>query len=102
MVQQDLQEMSKEPVFGLPAELDIKAEVPEVYMQVTPLPIPPGPLAGQSVWALRSDLHHSYAITMEGKVYRWGWKGIVEEVQETKGIAVRDAAFGYAHTALLA
>ena len=28
--------------------------------------------------ALRASLHHAYAITTEGDVFRWGWLGAVE------------------------
>jgi len=47
-------------------------------MQITPLPIHPGPLSGCVVKGLRSSLHHSYALTDDGRVFRWGWRGIVE------------------------
>lgn len=84
-------------------------------MQVAPLEIEPGPLLGLAVRALRSSLHHSYAITTDGRVFRWGWKGIVEPWRPERllrteedcaraapgGTAwagrVKDVQFGYAH-----
>jgi hypothetical protein len=84
-------------------------------MQVTPLEVEPGPLRGLAVRALRASLHHSYAITTDGHVFRWGWKGVVEPWRPERllrteeecaaaaaGCAqwdgrVKDVQFGYAH-----
>ena len=83
-------------------------------MQTTPLEIEAGPLQGHAVRALRSSLHHSYAITADGSVFRWGWKGVVEPwrperllrteedcSRAARGGAwagrVKDVQFGYAH-----
>ena len=52
--------------------------IPEVRIEVNPYRIENlGPLQGKTIVKLRSSLHHSYAITDNGEVYRWGWKGIV-------------------------
>lgn len=81
---------------------------PEVYSQTTPLEIDPGPLKSLSVIALRSGLHHSLALTSCGRVFRWGWKGIVRELtsDELGEIAnasrLVDLSLGYCHTVLLA
>jgi hypothetical protein len=95
--------------------------------QVAPLAIPPGPLAGRAVVALRASLHHSYALTAEGALFRWGWRGRVQRVlgpgqawPEERGevrrgggeegggggggageLAFADARFGFAHAACL-
>lgn len=76
--------------------------ISEVHMQVYPLRIPAGPLAGQRVVRLRSSLHHTYAVTADGKVYRWGWKGVVQQVQQVEGLRVADIAHGFVHTLVLA
>jgi hypothetical protein len=76
--------------------------LPETYMQTTPLYIPPGPLAGKRVLRLRSGLHHSFAVTADGEVYRWGWKGIVHAVPELAGLRVADVHYGYCHAVVLA
>jgi alpha-tubulin suppressor-like RCC1 family protein len=55
-------------------------ELPEVLMQTEPLAVAPGPLAGLRVVALRCGLHHCYALTDEGRVFKWGWRGRVAEV----------------------
>jgi len=80
---------------GLPAALDIGAAVPGDFFQTTPLFVPPGPLGGARVRALRADLHHTYALTAEGRVFRWGWRGRVELFEPTAGLAVDDLALGY-------
>ena len=91
--------------------------------QTAPLAIPPGPLAGRAVVALRASLHHSYALTAEGALFRWGWRGRVQRVlgpgqawpeergEERRGggggggagepLAFADAQFGFAHAACL-
>jgi hypothetical protein len=95
---------------------------PEGVSQAEPLPIPPGPLAGRAVLALRSSLHHSYALTAEGHVFRWGWRGRVQRFlgpgqawppergeQAEAGAAgegaperaFAEARFGFAHAACL-
>ncbi|RYE98342.1 MAG: hypothetical protein EOO41_02485 [Methanobacteriota archaeon] len=84
------------------ATSSLDVPLPEVFTQVTPLEIPSAPLAGKVVVALRSSLHFSYAITADGEVYRWGWKGIVTRVQELAHLFVRDIQFGYVHAVLLA
>ncbi len=70
-------------------------------MQVEPLRIPPGPLAGRRVIKLRSSLHHSYAVTDTGEVFRFGWRGIVLPLQQTKGLRVSDIAHGYCGSLVL-
>jgi len=86
---------------------------PETYMQSAPMEVPPGPLSGQAVVSIRSSLHHSYALTADGLLFRWGWKGIVEPYdplmdalggahkrREAVGESLplfQDVAFGYAH-----
>jgi len=77
------------------------APLPELLTQVTPLPIAPGPLAGRTIVALRSSLHHSYAITDDGLVFRWGWAGVVAPVLELLPYHVVDLAPGYCHTVML-
>lgn len=69
--------------------VESQPSIPEVYSQVTPLYIPPGPLEGKEVVGLRSSLHYSYAITKDGEVYRWGWKGIVTLDPELNGLDVK-------------
>lgn len=73
----------------------IDTPLPEVYMQTTPVEIQPGPLAETTVVALRSDAHFSYAITSDGRVFRWGWKGIVVPVVEWLPYHVIDIQFGH-------
>jgi hypothetical protein len=63
---------------GGPGEDPTAPHPPEGSSQTAPLPIPPGPLAGRAVVALRSSLHHSYALTAEGELFRWGWRGRVQ------------------------
>lgn len=82
--------------------LSTDPHLPEVYMQVEPLEIPAGALAGHRVVKLRSSLHHSFAITDGGLVFRWGWRGIVQQVDELCGIGIYDLNFGYCHTVLVA
>lgn len=67
--------------------------VPEVRIEVDPYLITNlGPLEGKIIIKLRSSLHHSYAITNTGEVYRWGWKGIVLPVKylETETVTTDD------------
>lgn len=77
--------------------------LPELYQQITPLRILPGELAGQSVVGLRSGLHHVYALTASGRVYRWGWRGVVQRLAATAALeqqargGVLDLALGYCH-----
>jgi alpha-tubulin suppressor-like RCC1 family protein len=78
------------------------APIAEVTMQVVPLEIDLGPLRGRRIVALRSSLHHSYAVTDAGHVFRWGWAGVVLPLPEAEGRTVRDVAFGYNHGVLLA
>jgi hypothetical protein len=97
----DMSEGALAPSPPLPPELDLAARVPEVYTQVVPCGVHPGPLEGHTVRALRSDLHYSYALTEEGRVFRWGWRGLVTEVAPTEGVRVHDLACGFSHYALL-
>lgn len=88
----------------------------ETFMQTTPWEVPLGCLKGHTVVGIRSSLHHSYALTTEGRLFRWGWKGIVEPFNPRKGglsdplggvkeggevggndTRFKDVAFGYAH-----
>ena len=83
-------------------------QLPEVYSQTSPLEINPGPLTSLSVIALRSGLHHTLALTECGRVFRWGWKGIVRELSSEElgeianGGRIMDLSLGYCHTVLLA
>ena len=72
--------------------------LPEVFMQTEPLEVAAGPLAGLRVAALRCGLHHCYALTDAGRVFRWGWRGRVAEVAELAELA-RGAAAGGAEAA---
>ena len=92
---------------------------PPLLTQVTPLRIMPGPLTGLRVRALRASLHHAYAITDNGEVYRWGWRGIVEKWRPEKLLFddsavertakehgpwkghVNELYFGYAHAVVI-
>lgn len=76
--------------------------IPPVYSQTVPLEIPPGPLAGRTVVKLKSDAHYSYAITSDGMVWRWGWKGIVLPVLNLLHLDVADASWGWVHGVVLA
>jgi len=76
--------------------------LPETHMQLTPMQIPLGPLAGRRIVRLRSDMHFSYAITDDGMVWRWGWKGIVLPMTGLLHLRVADVAFGYCHGIVLA
>jgi alpha-tubulin suppressor-like RCC1 family protein len=76
--------------------------LPETHMQITPMQIPLGPLAGRRIVRLRSDMHFSYAITDDGMVWRWGWKGIVLPMTGLLHLRVADVAFGYCHGIVLA
>ena len=67
-------------------------------MQTEPLEVAAGPLAGLRVAALRCGLHHCYALTDAGRVFRWGWRGRVAEVAELAELA-RGAAAGGAEAA---
>ena len=92
--------------------------LPDTHVQCTPMEVPPGLLQGQAVRALRSSLHHSYALTAEGRVFRWGWQGRVEPFDPVRGLgglqearvqggeggegaeglpAIKDLNFGYSH-----
>ena len=86
----------------LPLAVDVP--VPELTVQLRPWEVPLGPLRGVRILRLRSSMHHSYAISDDGRVFRWGWKGIVLPVGETQaaGLRVADVQFGYAHAMLLA
>jgi len=103
-----------------PGEDPTAPHPPEGTAQIAPLPVLPGPLAGAAVVALRSSLHHSYALTAEGHLFRWGWRGRVQRflgagapwppergalVEGTLGgeggLAFAECAFGFAHAACL-
>jgi alpha-tubulin suppressor-like RCC1 family protein len=83
-------------------------QLPEVYSQTSPLEIDAGPLKSLSVIALRSGLHHTLALTECGRVFRWGWKGVVRELTSEElgeianGGRIVDLSLGYCHTVLLA
>ena len=83
------------------APIDPLDAVPEVYMQTEPFLVAPGPLAGKRVVTLRSSIHHSYAVTACGGVYRLGWRGCVLAMPEFSGLVVRDVAFGFLHALAL-
>jgi hypothetical protein len=84
--------------------------LPQLTVQLRPWEVAPGPLAGHTVVRLRSSTHHSYALTQEGRVFRWGWRGVVLPVRELEGEAaeggprlqVADIQFGHSHAMLLA
>jgi alpha-tubulin suppressor-like RCC1 family protein len=93
--------------------------VPETHMQHVPWRVPPGPLAGKRIALLRSSLHHTYAVTECGAVFRWGWKGIVLEDPVLSAVGgrgaagvggggggvraarIRDLGFGYSHAVVV-
>jgi hypothetical protein len=56
--------------------------VHELTVALRPVEVPLGPLAGRRVVRLRSSMHHSYALTDDGALWRWGWAGIVLPVRE--------------------
>ena len=102
---------SATPLGGLVAE----PPLPGLAVQLRPWEVAPGPLAGHTVVRLRSSTHHSYAITQEGRVFRWGWRGVVLPVRELEPEAaagdavaaaprlqVADIQFGHSHAMLLA
>jgi len=87
--------------FAAAAALDVP--LPDTYMQVAPMPVPLGPLAGRRITRLRSDANYSYAVTEDGAVWRWGWRGIVLRLPaEVAGLRVADVAFGHSHALALA
>jgi alpha-tubulin suppressor-like RCC1 family protein len=75
--------------------------VAEMHVQTAPLEVPPGPLAGKRIIRLRSSIHHSYAVTACGRVFRFGWRLRVLEMPELAPFFVNDVAFGYRHALLL-
>ena len=77
---------------GAGAGAEAEEWLPETHVQSSPLEVQPGLLRGQRVVALRSSLHHSYALTAEGRAYRWGWRGRVEAFDPRRGLGGQQAA----------
>ena len=75
--------------------------VNELFMQTQPLEVPRGPVADEVVVRMRSSKHYSYAITASGRVFRFGWRGIMSEISEAQGLRVDDIALGHVHGLLL-
>jgi alpha-tubulin suppressor-like RCC1 family protein len=85
----------------------IDAAIPEVFTQLEPLEIKPlGPLAAsknnRKIVALKSDTHFSYALTDDGMLWRFGWRGIVLPVLSFLHLHVADVSFGLHHGVVLA
>jgi hypothetical protein len=94
--------------FGLPERIDevpavasISEPVADVHMQTEPIEVPPGPLAGKRVVRLRSSVHHTYAVTECGRVFRFGWRLRVLEMPELSDVFVEDVAFGFRHALVM-
>jgi alpha-tubulin suppressor-like RCC1 family protein len=79
--------------------------VSERFVQEEPLQITSPLLQDVKIKELRSSIHYTYGITTEGKILRWGWKGIVTAPEEFKspvnGLSVKDVRFGYCHSLVL-
>ena len=88
-----------QPHVRLPLALDLP--LPELSVQLRPWELPLGPLAGVRILRLRSSMHHSFALAADGRLFRWGWKGIVLPVRETEGLRLADLQFGFAHAMML-
>lgn len=98
----------------MPGVLDLPNTVREQPVEVTP-----GPLAGRSIVALRTDQHHTYAITevddndhAHGKandsasdggsnVFWWGWNRRPAPYTPVAGHKVVDMAPGLLHTLIV-
>lgn len=80
----------------------IDEAVPEIFTQLEPLELTPmGPLANRKVVALKSDTHFSYALTDDGILWRYGWRGIVLPVLSFLHLEVADVSFGLHHGIVL-